>query len=84
MKFPNCKTITLFFVACAVSIAHLQVNTTQNPQDLVVENLLQQAYTLPPKIDHIVERLALLVSKHQIRNIKNKKAVIDILKDIRH
>lgn len=83
MKFSNCKITTLFFVACAVSIAHFQVNTTQNYQDLVVENLLQQAYTLPPKIDHIVERLALLVSKHQIRNIKNKTEVIDILKDIR-
>ena len=83
MKFSNCKITMLFFVACAFGMVHLQVNTTQNPQDVVVENLLQQAYTLPPKIDHIVERLALLVSKHQISNIKNKAAVIDILRDIR-
>ncbi len=48
-----------------------------------VESLLEQAYTLPLKIDRIVERLMLMINKFQIRLLKNKGMVLDTLKEIR-
>ncbi len=69
-----------------ISISHIPTSTNSAPinkQSEIIEDLLQQAYRLPLEIDRIVERLALLVSKHQIRSLKNTDAVVNILKDIR-
>jgi len=83
MSFSNCKKF--IFLLTIVSISHIPTSTNSTPisnQLNVVESLLQQAYSLPLRIDRIVERLALLVSKHQI-SLKNTGAVLSILKDVR-
>ena len=86
MRLSNCTKLLSFALITMFSAPYTQANpsaTAQYQHATIVENLLQQAYKLPLKIDRIVENLALLVSKHQIRNLKNKDAVIEILRDVR-
>ncbi len=83
MSFSNCKKFVLLLTI--ISISHIPTSTNATPpsnQLNVVETLLEQAYSLPLKIDRIVERLALLVNTDQMRT-KNKRVAIGILRDIR-
>ncbi len=95
MYFSNCKKIILLLTI--INIFHTSIYTNSTPiytthtnstlannYPDTVESLLEQAYTLPLKIDRIVERLMLMISKFQIRLLKNKGIVVlDILKEIR-
>ncbi len=91
MKIANCtKTFLLVFLNIfnIFSISRIYADstiTTDIPSEeaLIIDNLLQLTYTLPVKLDQIAGRLALLVNKHQIRNLGNKDTIIEILRDIR-
>jgi len=83
MSFSNCKKFVLLLTI--ISISHIPTSTNSTPannQSNILENLLEEVFILPLKIDRIVERLALLVNTDQMRT-KNKRVAIGILRDIR-
>ena len=95
MYFSNCKKIILLLTI--INIFHTSIYTTHtnliytthtkstlaNNHPDTVEGFLEQAYTLPLKIDSMVERFMLMISKSQIRLLKNTGMALDTLKEIR-